>query len=138
MCPILEGEDMASVSTERPLLPEGEYLFTIKESEFSDDKKNLIIKRRVDAAPDEASALVGQENWDWVNMVKNDGTKNDIGWQTTKKYLEAVFGKGSQEASQNDTDVLNGHQIRIYITQKSYTKDGETKTVNNAKRYMAA
>lgn len=136
--PIIEGADMSSISTERDLLPEGEYTFTILESELSEDGKSVIIKRRIDAAPPEAEKFLNTESWDWVNIRKNDGKVNEIGFQTIKKYLEAVFGKGSDESNQPDTDPLNGHQVGIYIVQKSYKdkNSGEDKTVNNNKKFF--
>lgn len=136
--PIIEGADMASVSTERELLPEGSYTMTIKESELSEDGRSLIIKHRIDTAPDEAQARVGQEWWNWINIKANDGKVNEIGFSQIKKYLEAVFGKGSSESNSNDTDPLNGASVELYIVQKSYKKDGEDKTVNNVKRITKA
>lgn len=136
--PIIEGADMASVSTERELLPEGSYTMTIKESELSEDGRSLIIKHRIDSAPDEAQARVGQEWWNWINIKANDGKVNEIGFSQIKKYLEAVFGKGSSESNSNDTDPLNGATVELYIVQKSYKKDGEDKTVNNVKRITKA
>lgn len=136
--PIIEGADMSSVSTERELLPEGSYTMTIKESELSEDGRSLIIKHRIDSAPDEAQARVGQEWWNWINIKTNDGKVNEIGFASIKKYLEAVFGKGSSESNSNDTDPLNGATVELYIVQKSYKKDGEDKTVNNVKRITKA
>lgn len=136
--PIIEGADMASVSTERELLPEGSYTMTIKESELSEDGRSLIIKHRIDSAPDEAQARVGQEWWNWINIKANDGKVNEIGFSQIKRYLEAVFGKGSSESNSNDTDPLNGASVELYIVQKSYKKDGEDKTVNNVKRITKA
>lgn len=136
MCPIIEGADMSSISTEREMLPEGEYLFTIITTELSDDKKSLIVKRRIDEAPAEGEKFLGQENWDWINIEQRDGKKNEIGFQTIKRYLEAVFGKGSPESNSNDTDPLHGQQVRIYIVQTS--AKGSDKVYNNNKRIMAA
>lgn len=136
--PIIEGADMSSVSTERELLPEGSYTMTIKESELSEDGRSLIIKHRIDSAPDEAQARVGQEWWNWINIKTNDGKVNEIGFASIKKYLEAVFGKGSSESNSNDTDPLNGATVELYIVQKSYKKDGDDKTVNNVKRITKA
>ena len=135
--PIIEGADLSNVSTERELLPEGEYLFTILDSELSEDGNSLIIKRRVEEAPPEGEKFVGQENWDWINIVDKQGKRNEIGYQTLKKYLEAVFGKGSDESNVADSDPLHGHQVRIYIEQKGSKKDPD-KLFQNNKRIMAA
>lgn len=131
--PIIEGADLSSVSTERELIPEGEYLFTITDQEMSDDNSTLIIKRRIEEAPD--SKFVGQESWDFINLVQNDGKKNEIGLQTIKKYLEAVFGKGSPESNSNDTDPLTGQQVRIYISHRS--AKGSDKQYLNNKKFLA-
>ena len=132
--PIIEGADMASISTERKLIPEGEYLFTITDQEMSDDKSTLIIKRRIEEAPD--PQYVGQEAWDFVNLVQNDGKTNTIGLETIKKYLEAVFGKGSPESQSNDTDPLTGQQVRIYISHRS--AKGSDKQYLNNKKFLSA
>lgn len=136
MCPIIEGADMTSISTERELLPEGEYLLLVTDSEISEDKKSCIIKHRVEDAPTEGAKFVGQEWQNWINIVQNDGKKNEIGFTSIKKYLEAVFGKGSVESNTADTDPLNGYQVRVYITQKSWKKDGEDRSGNNIKRFL--
>lgn len=135
--PIIEGADLSTISTERELLPEGEYLFTILDSEMSEDKSSLILKRRIEEAPEGSEKLVGTESWDWINLVQGDGKKNEIGLVTLKKYLEAVFGKDSPESAQADSDLLHGHEVRIYVIQRAGKKDPD-KLYNNSKRISAA
>lgn len=136
MCPIIEGADMTKISTERENLPEGIYKFTIIESEFSDDGSSLIIKRRVEEAPAEGEKFLNQVNWDWINIKDNSGKTNEIGFQTIKKYLECVFGKGSPESLSNDTDPLNGHVVEIYVVEKGSKKEPD-KLYNNNKRFIS-
>lgn len=131
--PVLENVDLSSVSTKREAFPEGEYTLTFKASELDAEKKTLIMKTVIEA-PDKYQ---GREFWDWINIVQNDGKKNEIGYKNIKRYLEAVFGKGSSEAeaSPPDTDVLNGHQVVVYLKQTSYKdKSGEDQPKNEVKK----
>lgn len=147
MSPIIQGADLTSVSTDRQPWPEGNYKVTIKESVVEGNGKTLIIKSRIDECDVDISAMPeskdgGHEYWDYINLVQNDGKQNRISLEHIKRYLEAVFGKGSAEAeaSPPDTDVLNGHSVELFITQRTYTPKGETeeRTVNNIKRIFAA
>lgn len=115
--PIIEGADLTSVSTEREPYPDGEYLVTVQSSEIKDGK-SLIIKSRIE----EPVEYQGREYWDFINLKQNDGKQNRIGLESCKRYLEAVFGKGSSEAeaSPPDTDVLNGHQVKLLLETRSY------------------
>lgn len=131
--PVLENVDLSSVSTKREAFPEGEYTLTFKASELDAEKKTVILKTVIEA-PDQYQ---GREFWDWINIVQNDGKKNEIGYKNIKRYLEAVFGKGSSEAeaSPPDTDVLNGHQVMVYLKQTSYKdKSGEDQPKNEVKK----
>lgn len=119
MCPILEGVDLSSVSTDFETYPEQEYVLTILSSTFSDDtKKQLVIKQRIE----EPAEFAGKPYSDFINLVKNNGTSNEIGWKNVKRYMEAVFGKGSDEAEAvpPDTDQLNGHRVRSVLEINSY------------------
>lgn len=136
MCPVIEGADLTSVSTKREPYPEGEYTITIKNSELDEEKKTLILKSNIE----EPEQFRGRELWDFINLVQNDGKKNKIGWITIKRYLEAAFGKGSNEAESNppDTDVLNGQQVKVYLKVTSYKKDGEDVPKNEVKKIFEA
>lgn len=142
--PVIEGADLTSVSTDRDPYPENEYLVTIKESEIKDGK-TLIMKTRID----EPEEFAGREFWDFINLVQNDGKRNEIGLTTIKRYLEAVYGKGSAEAeaSPPDTDVLNGMSVRLLLTESEYedkkdidpaTGKGRLKRNNKVKRIFPA
>ena len=141
--PVIQGADLTSVSTKREPFAEGEYKVTVKESELS-NAKTLIIKSRIDEGPDSSTEYQNQEFWDYVNLVQNDGKQNRIGLTTIKRYLEAAFGEGSSEAeaSPPDTDVLNGHQVGLYLTIEEYKgkdwKEGdELQRRNKVKRIFA-
>lgn len=118
--PVIEGADLTSVSTEREPFAAGEYLVTVKESEIKDGK-TLIIKSRIE----EPVEFQGREYWDYINLRQNDGKQNRIGLESAKRYMEAVFGKGSPEAESSppDTDVLNGHQVRVLLEVREYWKN---------------
>lgn len=136
MCPVIEGADLTSVSTTREPYPEGEYTITIKESELDENKKTLTLKSVIE----EPEAFKGRELWDFINLVQNDGKKNKIGWTTIKRYMEAAFGKGSTEAESvpPDTDVLNGQQVKVYLKQTTYKKDGVDVPKNEVKKIFEA
>lgn len=130
--PVLHGADLSSVSTERKLYDEGEYLVTIIGSEMGGKSKNmLIIKTKIAAAPNDAD--VDSEFWDWINYIQNDGKVNQISLSHIKRYMESVFGKDSAEANASppDTDLLNGSQVRLYLIQDPYTDNSGTEKVNN-------
>lgn len=133
--PVIQGADLTSVSTEREPFPDGEYVVTIKDSEIADNK-TLIIKSRIESPAE----FKDREFWDYINLVQNDGKQNRIGLETMKRYLEAVFGKGSAEAeaSPPDTDVLNGHSVTLQLVVSTYTKDGEERKNNKVKRIYPA
>ena len=129
--PIIPGADLTSVSTKREAYPEGEYLVTIIGSELSEDKRSLILETRIE----EPGELQGRKFSHWINVVQNDGKPNRIGWTTLKRYLEAVFGKGSPESLQNDSDPLTGHTVHLQLEKGSYTdKSGEEQEKNEVKR----
>lgn len=143
--PVIEGADLTSVDTTRQPLPEIDsgYLVTVKESEISADKRTLILKMRID----EPTQDPPREFWDYINLVQNDGKQNRISLEQIKRYLEAVFGKGSPEAESSppDTDVLNGHMVRLYLIVDEYkdTKPGsptfgEVKKNNKVKKIFPA
>lgn len=136
--PVIEGADLTSVSTTREPLPEEDYLFDIIGSEMSEDKNKLILKLRV-VEPEEVNGVnvKGREFWEWLTVK---GEWGHIGLQQLKRYLEAVFGKGSTEADTPDSDPLHGQQVRAYLIIDPY-KDkttGEEVKNNKAKRIRAA
>lgn len=134
--PIIEGADLTTVSTDFKPYVEGEYLMLVKESEIHDGKQ-VRIKMEIVDAPDQNDT--GKPFTDFINIRQNDGKVNQIGLGTIKRYLEAVFGKGSPESNQNDTDLLNGHNVRLYLIEDSYTdKNGQEKQNNKVKKIFKA
>lgn len=122
MCPIIEGADLTSVSTEFEPYAEQEIIVTVQKSELTEDKKQLRIVTKID----EPAELNGRPYTEFINLIQNDGKQNEIGWSTIKRWLEAVFGKGSPEAeaAPPDTDNLDGHQVRLYLTINEYKPKG--------------
>lgn len=127
--PIIQGADLTNVSTEFELYPAGEYVATVKESEFANDNKQLRIKS-VFVEPVE---YAGKVFTDFINLVQNDGKQNQYGLASVKQYLEAVFGKNSPEAeaSPPDTDVLNGHNVKLVLAINEYTPKPDKATEFN-------
>lgn len=132
--PILQGADLTQVSTTREPLPEGDYVVTILESEMNGN--TLVMKTRIE----EPSEFAGRQFWDWINYIQNDGKINQISLEHIKRYLEAVYGKDSPESNQPDTDVLNGHQVKLYLVIDEYKAKGsdETKRNNKVKKILPA
>lgn len=130
--PVLQGADLTQVSTTREPLPEGDYLVTVLESEIQNDR-TLVLKMRVE----EPAEFAPRQFWDYINLIQNDGKQNRISLEQIKRYIEAVFGKGSPEAeaSPPDTDVLNNHQLRLYLIIDEFKpknwKEGDELSRNN-------
>jgi len=120
MSPIIQGADLSTVSITREPFAEGEYLVTILKSEIQPGGKMLVIKTKIEQAPEDKD--IGREFWDWVNIIQNDGKINQISMEHLKRYLAAVFGKDSPEANAAppDTDPLDGHQVKLYLIKDSY------------------
>lgn len=138
MCPILEGADLTQVSTTREPLPEGDYVVTVFESEIQKGGKTLVLKTRVE----EPAEFAPRQFWDYINLIQNDGKPNKISLEQIKRYLEAVFGKDSPEAENTrpQTDILNGHQVRLYLIIDEFKdeKSGEKKRNNKVKKILPA
>lgn len=135
--PVLKNANLSSVSTEFKPYPEGEYLIRVESSEVHQDGAQLRIISKIE----EPAEFAGRTFTDFINLVKNDGKRNDIGYTTVKRYLEAVFGKGSPEADaeEPDTDALNGSALRIYLVEETYKdKSGAEKPTNRVKHYLPA
>ena len=135
--PVLQGADLTQVNTTREPMPEGDYLVTVLESEIQGEGKTLVLKTRIE----EPSEFAGRQFWDYINLIQNDGKMNRISLEQIKRYIEAVYGKGSQEAeaSPPDTDVLNGHNVRLYLIVDEFKdKTGETKKNNKVKKIFPA
>jgi hypothetical protein len=124
--PVIQNADLTSVSTKNEPFPEGNYDFVIFESELSDDQRTVIIKHKCEAGDDPQQ--VGREYWNWINLIQNDGKPNRVGAIQIKRYMEAVFGEGSPEAetASPDTDVLNGHRVKLFLKVRTYTPKGST------------
>jgi hypothetical protein len=127
--PIIEGADMASVETERKPFPEDSYKGLIYATEMTDDKKQIVIKHKEFVRSEDGSSVEGSGNefWDYINVRNNDGQINKYGMADVKRYLEAVFGKGSPESLNADTDPLVGHVVGHYLKVEDYPKKGENR-----------
>lgn len=131
--PIIEGADLSNVSSAFDARPEGEYTIQVKESKFEKEGKFLVIHSKILSGPDGYEVKDNDTYQDWINLKQNDGKVNEIGYKTIKRYLEWAFGKGSPEANQNDTDVLNGYEGKIYLTVKN---DNNGDPRNQIKRFI--
>jgi len=130
MCPVIEGADLSSVSTKRPVWAEATYRTTIVKSEFDEQKKNLIIFHRLREPAGNQKA--GDEYQDWLNIVTNAGERNEIGYQSLKKYFEALMPEHANDAPPN-SDLLHGIDCKVMITSKD-DKDGTPR--NRIKKIM--
>ena len=118
--PVIEGANLTSVSTEFEPFPEGEYHVTVLGSEFNDDHTALIIENRIDE-PAEFAAQ-NRKFRDYINLRTNDDKWNEIGLSSLKRYIEAVYGKGSPEAESfpPNSDVVHGQTLAMYMTIREY------------------
>lgn len=130
--PVLQGADLTTVSTEFKPYPEGLYTVRVESSEFAKDNTQLRIHSVIET-PEE---FAGKKFVHFINVVKNDGKPNPYGLSDVKRYMEAVFGKGSAEAeaSSPDTDALNGSVVSLYLTQGEY----EGKATQEVKKILPA
>lgn len=134
MCPVIEGADLGSVSLSRAW-PEAAYKFTILKSEFSDEKKFLIFTMRLreDVTAGGQTIKAGREYQDWINLVKNDGARNELGWQSIKKYFAALLPEHKNDFPPN-TDLLSGADCTLYLTTRLQDEDDPDSARNNVKR----
>ena len=122
--PIIKGADLSSVSTDFELYPPGAYKVEVKSSEMSENGKNLLIKTEI-VECDTDQKYIGKNFTHFINLETNAGDRNEIGLQTLKRYLEAVFGKKSPEADVADSDPLNGHLVTLVLGQRPDKNDKE-------------
>ena len=141
MCPIIDGADLTEVSTDFEVLPEGDYVVTIKDVVEGKTKKNqlpqVIVQMQV---TDGNSEFNGKPISDFITLKQNDGKKNEIGLKQLKRYFEAVLGKEAANTTAPDTDLLKDKQVRIMVSVNKYTPEGETeeRTNNKIKRIFPA
>lgn len=122
--PIIPGADLTSVSTDFELYPDGEYTVTILGSELTEGNKQLRIKTRIEQPVE----FQGKPFTDFINLIQNDGKQNQMGLTNIKRYLEAVYGKGSAEAeaSPPDSDLLDNKQVKLQLAKNSYVPKNPT------------
>ncbi len=130
--PVLTGGNLSSVETSFKPYPEGLYTIRVEGSELAKDNAQLRIKSVIEA-PEE---FAGKSFTHFISLNKKDGTRNAYGWADIKRYLEAVFGKGSAEAEAGDpdTDALNGSVLKLYLVEGEY----EGKPTQEVKKILPA
>lgn len=134
MCPIIEGADLTTVDTSFKNYPEGSYLVLIKDVEIFEDRQARVKCEIVEA---EDPSFVGKPFIHFINFRDADGSLNKYGLADIKRYLEAIYGKGSPESNTADTDLLPNNQVLLYLNERA-DKNDSTKMYQNVKKILAA
>jgi hypothetical protein len=129
---------LSDVSTEFVPADPGVYVFEIEEVEESEKEGKITykvknrIKENVSGSDDSLEKVVT----DFISIHKKDGSINQYGLITLKRYFEAVLGKENVEARGDDldTDELKGQRFKGQIEIDSYYSNGVEQTEEN-KRY---
>lgn len=130
---------LADVSTEFVPAAPGLYIFEIADvvEQTKDDKTTYQLKNKivevVDGSGDEDS--LNKTVTDYVSIHKKDGSINQYGLITLKRYFEAVLGKDNVEERGDDldTDELKGQRFKGQIEIESYYSTGAEQTEENKK-----
>lgn len=132
---------LADVSTEFVPAQPGVYIFEIGEVAEStkDGKITYQVKSKIVDLADSGSGdaeSVGKPVTDFISIHKKDGSINQYGLITLKRYFEAVLGKDNVEARGDDldTDELKGQRFKGQIEIDSYYPSGVEEIEEN-KRY---
>lgn len=143
--PIIEGADLTSIETEFKNFPEGSYRMLVKEVNFYDDKDpvdspSLANKLRIVSEIQEND--VDHEHnskkfTHFINFRNEDGTLNKYALADIKRYLEAIYGKKSPESNRADTDLIPGHEVTLYLSERP-NKDDPDKPYQNVKKILPA
>jgi hypothetical protein len=128
---------LADVSTEFVPADPGVYVFEIEDVEESEKEGKLTykvknrIKENVSGSDDSLEKVVT----DFISIHKKDGSINQYGLITLKRYFEAVLGKENVEARGDDldTDELKGQRFKGQIDIESYYPNGVEQTEANKK-----
>lgn len=119
---------LAEVSTDFQIFPAGVYDFEITKVEEV-QKNNQLVAYRVVSKVLTPGELFGKSFSDFINLLKKDGTLNEVGLASLKRYFETVYGKDEVKGwtdDDYDTDMLQGKTWKGQIAIESYTKEGET------------
>jgi hypothetical protein len=131
---------LADVSTEFVPSAPGVYIFEIndvveqtKDGKITYQIKSKIIEPFGDAGDADS---VGKVVTDFISIHSKDGSINQYGLITLKRYFEAVLGKDNvaERGDDLDTDELKGQRFKGQIEIDSYYPKGVEETEEN-KRY---
>lgn len=133
---------LADVSTEFTPADPGVYIFEITDvvEKDKDGKISYQVKSKIlEVVSGIGEDSVGKTVVDFVSIHKADGSINQYGLITMKRYFEAVLGKENVEArlaegDEPDTDELKGQRFKGQIEISSYFPKGVEETEEN-RRY---
>lgn len=129
---------LADVSTEFVPADPGVYVFLIEDvvENEKDGKISYQIKNRIQENVSGSDESLNKVVTDFVSIHKKDGSINQYGLITLKRYFEAVLGKENVEARGDDldTDELKNQRFKGQIEVDSYFPNGVEQTEDN-RRY---
>ena len=113
---------LADVSTEFVQIASGDYEMKVTEVDESkwETDKILMIKSVVDQPGNEE---YGKPIFDRIHGKKKDGTENEMGYRTIKRYFIAICGEDRANADYLDFDELKNGRFRGIISQYTYKKN---------------
>lgn len=117
---------LADVSTEFVPSDPGVYIFEIDKIEEKDKEGRItyqVNSKILSVVSGTGDECIGKTVVDFISIHKKDGSINQYGLVTLKRYFEAVLGKENVEARGDDldTDELKGGQFQGEIGIESYT-----------------
>jgi hypothetical protein len=130
---------LSDVSTEFVPAEPGIYILEITDvvETNKDGKTSYQVKSKIaEVVEGVGEDSVGKTITDFVSIHKKDGSINQYGLITLKKYFEAVLGKENVAARGDDldTDELKGQRFKAQVAIDSYFPNGVEQTEEN-RRY---
>lgn len=130
---------LSDVSTEFTPAAPGVYIFSITDvvEQQKDGKITYQVKTKIEENISGDDESVNKTVTDFISIHKRDGSINQYGLITLKRYFEAVLGKDNVEARGDDldTDELKGSRFKGQIKIDSYWPTGVDQTDESLKRY---
>lgn len=130
---------LADVSTEFVPAPPGVYIFEIADvvETTREAKITYQVKSKIEEVVSGDDEALGKTVVDFISIHKADGSINQYGLITLKRYFEAVLGKDNVEQRGNDldTDELKNQRFKGQIEISSYFPKGADESDEANRRY---
>lgn len=142
--PIIEGADLTSIDTSFKNYPEGSYTVLVKEVTFwrgkdaSDARHGTQVRVVTEIVDNDADPKNnGKPFTHFINFRDENGELNRYGLADIKRYLEAIYGKGSPQVGRGDTDDIAGNTVLLYLNERA-DKNDPSKMYQNVKKILPA